>query len=71
MFFTGEYNPINECKNNIAAKFDMKDLGMMHYSPGLEIQKYLDVVFLNQGKYTVEMLKRFGIMDCKAMTIRI
>ena len=26
----------------------------------------LDEVFLSQGKYAVEILKRFGIMDCKA-----
>ena len=24
--------------------------------------------FLNQGKYTIEILKRFGMLDCKAMT---
>ena len=27
-----------------------------------------DEIFLNQGKYVVEILKRFGMMDCKAMT---
>ena len=24
-------------------------------------------IFLGQGKYVVEILKRFGMMDCKAM----
>ena len=28
----------------------------------------VDGIFLGQGKYTVEILKRFGMMDCKAMT---
>ena len=27
-----------------------------------------DGISLGQGKYTVEILKRFGMMDCKAMT---
>ena len=27
-----------------------------------------DEIFLNQVKYTVEILKRFGMLDCKAMT---
>ena len=27
-----------------------------------------DGIFLGQGKYAVEILKRFGMMDCKAMT---
>ena len=32
----------------------MKDLGLMHY-------------FLNQGKYAVEILKRFNMLECKAL----
>jgi hypothetical protein len=27
----------------------------------------MDDIFLNQGKYTIEILKRFGMLDCKAM----
>ena len=46
----------------------MKDLGMMHYFLGLEEWQHPDEIFLNQGKYTVEILKRFGMLDCKAMT---
>ena len=45
----------------------MKDLGMMHYFLGLEVWQHSDDIFLNQGKYTVEILKRFGMLDCKAM----
>ena len=46
----------------------MKDLGMMHYFLGLEVWQHSDEIFLNQGKYTVEILKIFGMIDCKAMT---
>ena len=28
----------------------------------------MDGIFLEQGKYAVEILKRFRMMDCKAMT---
>ena len=45
----------------------MKDLGMMHYFLGLEVCQCPYEIFLNQGKYIVEILKRFGMMDCKAM----
>ena len=31
LFLTGEDNPINKCKKNIATEVEMKDLGMMHY----------------------------------------
>ena len=68
LFFTGEYKPINKCKKKLAAKFQMKELGMMHYFLGLEVWQYPDNIFLNQGKYAVDILKIFGMMDCKAMT---
>ena len=28
----------------------------------------MDGIFLGQGRYAVEILKRFGMMDCKALT---
>ena len=28
----------------------------------------MDGIFLGQGKYAVEILKRFGMMDCKVIT---
>jgi hypothetical protein len=46
----------------------MKDLGLMHYFLGLEMWQRSDEIFLSQGKYTVEILQRFGMMDCKFMT---
>ena len=45
----------------------MKDLGMMHYSLGMEVWQNADGISLGQGKFAVEILKRFGMMDCKAM----
>ena len=46
----------------------MKDLGMMHYFLGMEVWHYADGISLGQGKYAVEILKRFGMMEYKAMT---
>jgi hypothetical protein len=34
---------------------------------GLEVSQRQDAIFLNQGKYEVEILKRFGMLDCKEM----
>ena len=45
----------------------MKDLGMMHYFLGLEVWKNSYGILLGQGKYAVEILKRFRMMDCKAI----
>ena len=49
----------------------MKDLGMMHYFLGMEVWKNADGISLGQRKYAVEILKRFRMMDCKAMTTPI
>jgi hypothetical protein len=46
----------------------MKDLGLMHYFLGLEVWQRKGKIFLAQGKYIVEVLKRFGMMDCKYMS---
>ena len=46
----------------------MKDLDMMHYFIGIEVWQNADGISLEQGKYAVEILKRFRMMDCKAMT---
>src|SRR5713101_7843330 len=34
---------------------------------GMEVWQSADGIFLGQGKYAVEILKRFGMMDCKTM----
>jgi hypothetical protein len=44
----------------------MKDL--MHYLLGLEVWQNPEKIFLNQGKYAVEILKRFDMLECKSMS---
>jgi hypothetical protein len=58
---------IDECKKTLDSEFEMKDLAIMHYFLGLEVWQRSDGIFLNQGRYAVEILQRFGMMDCKAM----
>ena len=65
LFLTGKENLISECKKKFAAKLEMKYLGTMHYFLRLEVCQFPYEIFLNQGKYTVEILKRFGMLDCK------
>jgi hypothetical protein len=45
----------------------MKDLGLMHYFLGLEVWQSPERISLNQGKYTVEILKRFDMLEYKSM----
>jgi hypothetical protein len=67
LFLTGEENLIIECKKKLTTEFEMKDLGLMHYLLGLEVWQSAERIFLNQGKYAVEILKRFDMLECKSM----
>jgi hypothetical protein len=62
LFLTSEEKLITECKKKLAAKFGMKDLGLMHYFLGLEVWQSPERISLNQGKYIVEILKRFDML---------
>ena len=59
LFLTREDELIVDAKRNLATEFDMKYLGMMHYLLGMEVWKREDGIFLGQGKYAMDILKRF------------
>ena len=58
---------ILKCKRDLASEFKIKDLGIMHYFLGLKVWQRSDEIFVSQGKYAVEISRRFGKMDCKSM----
>ena len=45
----------------------MKYIGLMHYFLGMDVWQRPEGIFLNQGKYAVEILKIFDMLDCKSM----
>ena len=45
----------------------MKYLGLMHYFPGLDIWQRNDEIFLSQGRYTMDILHIFGMVDYKSI----
>eukprot|EP00253_Pinus_taeda_P009732 PITA_09732 len=45
----------------------MKDMGLMHYFLGMEVWQKYGEVFVSQGKYANEILKRFHMEKCKPM----
>ena len=49
---------ITDARRRLATEFEMKDLDMMHYFLGMEVWQSADGIFLGQGKYAVEILKR-------------
>jgi hypothetical protein len=68
LFLTGAEKLIASCKRDLASEFEMKDIGLMHYFLELEVWQQPGEIFHRQGKYAVEILRWFGMMDCKSMT---
>jgi hypothetical protein len=46
----------------------MKDIGMMHYFLGLEVWQEPGHLFLGQGRYVVDIMRRFQMEDCRPMS---
>ena len=47
----------------------MSMMGELNFFLGLQIKQSKEGAFINQAKYTKELLKRFGMMGSKAITI--
>jgi hypothetical protein len=46
-------------------KFEMTDLGFLHYFLGLQVLQTNEGIFLSQSKYACDLLRRFHMDDCK------
>ena len=67
LFLNGEEKLIIECKRDLTLEFEIKYLGLMHYFMGLDIWQRNDEIYISQGKYIVEMLCIFGMVDYKSI----
>ncbi|KAJ0869676.1 putative RNA-directed DNA polymerase [Helianthus annuus] len=56
---------VEQFKKEMIQEFDMSDIGVLQYFLGLEVIQGPDGIFLSQKKYTVELLKKFGMASCK------
>ncbi|XP_019241950.1 PREDICTED: uncharacterized protein LOC109237474 [Nicotiana attenuata] len=58
---------IESLKNFLHNTFKIKNLGRLHYFLGLEVQYTDKVVLMSQKKFTMDLLKEFGCIDCPPM----
>ncbi|KAM1256948.1 hypothetical protein EV1_030743 [Malus domestica] len=52
-------------KENLSVRFQMKELGQLKHFLGLEIDRTQEGIFLCQQKYSKDLLKKFGMLECK------
>eukprot|EP00253_Pinus_taeda_P013042 PITA_13042 len=67
LILTGDDQLIKSCKEDLAREFEMKDMGLMHYFIGMEVWQKDGEVFVSQGKYANEILRRFHMEKCQPM----
>ena len=56
---------INHVKSSLKKKFDMTDLGYLHYFLGLHVLQSKEGISLSQSKYACDLLRHFHMDDCK------
>ena len=68
LFIIREEHLIAACKRDLASEFEMTNIGLMHYFLGMEVWQEDGHVFLRQGRYDADVLKRFHMTDCRPMS---
>lgn len=60
---------MGDLKAKLEAEYDMTDLGELHYCLGVEFarDRVARTITMSQARYLEEVLKRFGMEDCKAI----
>eukprot|EP00253_Pinus_taeda_P035057 PITA_35057 len=56
---------INHVKSSLKKKFEMTDLGHLHYFLGLQVLQSKEGISLSQSKYACDILRHFHMEDCK------
>ena len=64
LIFTGDFG-IEYFKAVMESKFEMTDLGLMNFFPGIEFQQSESGIFISQSKYAGVILKIFNMSNCK------
>ncbi|KAB2630265.1 hypothetical protein D8674_007784 [Pyrus ussuriensis x Pyrus communis] len=72
MIITGDdCDEISRLQRNLAAEFEMKNLGDLKYFLGVEVARSSKGIFLSQRKYVLDLLKGTGMLGCKPVNTPI
>jgi hypothetical protein len=68
LIFTGDDEQMMlEFKKSMMKVFDMTDLGKMRFFLGIEVLQKDNGIYVYQRKYTLEILRHFGIGESNAV----
>ncbi|CAL9026844.1 unnamed protein product [Prunus brigantina] len=60
---------LTEFKREMMQRYEMSDLGLLHHFLGMGILQTDKGVFIHQSKYAKSLLVKFGLEDCKPVSI--
>ena len=59
---------INRVKSQLAASFEIKDMGDLHYILKIKVIRIPEGILIMQRHYVLSMLFKFGMMECKSVS---
>ena len=65
---SADLGEIDRVKLQLAASFDMKDLGDLNYFLRIEVIRTPEGILISQRHYVLSMLFKFGMADCKTVS---
>ena len=68
LFGTGEGKLILDSKGKLITDFELENLSIIHNFLDREVWQKPREIMVSQGKYAVEILKGFGMMDWESMS---
>ena len=72
MIITGDdVDEIRRTRENLAVRFQMKELRELKHFLGLEVDRVKDGLFLCQHKYAKDLLQKFEMLKCKPISMPV
>ena len=70
LIISNKMSAVERTKRELKRKFEMSDMGEAHYILGIRItrDRAMRKVYLSQEKYVKNILKKFGMEDCKPIS---
>ncbi|CAL8174177.1 unnamed protein product [Prunus armeniaca] len=60
---------LEEFKQDLMVKYEMTDLGLLHHFLGMGVIQTHTSIFLHQKKYAAALVSKFGLHECKPVSI--
>jgi len=67
LLIAGAPTQVSALKTALCSKFEMKDLGAVHWLLGIEVKRRTNCFELSQTQYVLDVLERFGMSDCRPL----